>query len=219
MGVDGKGRLRGIAIGRNLHTIQLLSAWGFELGLIMVLDVPELGRTLIVLNMYQTYEDSVISGDSLFAKYIMSCDSLIMGGDLNFSIGEAKIQGDKARVDLLINYFFSKISRGILFNIEHVKLRPTWKNKRIKPYRIKKRLDRFLTSKKFVEISLRVREWVGSRQGSHHYPIFLDMVGDSQKLTNPFKFNSSQLSDEGFKAIIRKNWVPIDIEGCHVVEL
>ena len=84
-------------------------------------------------------------------------------GDPHFSIGEDKVWGDKARVDLLINYFFSKISRGILFNIEHVKLRPTWKNKRIKPYRIEKRLDRFLTSKNFVEIPLRVREWVESR--------------------------------------------------------
>ena len=84
----------------------------------MVLDVPELGRTLIVLNMYQTYEDSVHFWDSLFAKYIMSCDSLIMGGDLNFLIGEAEIQGNKARVDLLINYFVLKISRGSLIDIE-----------------------------------------------------------------------------------------------------
>ena len=56
----------------------------------------------------------------------MSCDSPMMEGDLNFSIGEAEVWGDKGRVDTLIKYFVLKISMGVLFNIELVKLRPTW---------------------------------------------------------------------------------------------
>ena len=47
-------------------------------------------------------------------------------GDLNFSIVEAEVWGDKGRVDKLIKYFVLKISMGVLFNIELVKLRPTW---------------------------------------------------------------------------------------------
>ena len=42
----------------------------------------------------------------------MSCDSPMMEGDLNFFIGEVEVPGDKARADLLISYFVSKISKG-----------------------------------------------------------------------------------------------------------
>ena len=109
----------------------------------------------------------------------MSYESLIIGGDLNFSIGATKVWGESAREDTLTHYFSSILSENDLIDIEPVKLRNTWRNKRMTPNVIEKRLGRFVILESFVKGPLRIRKWVGFGGDLDHFHIFLKMVGYS----------------------------------------
>ena len=82
--------------------------------------------------------------DNLFSKPFFSHDQLIVGGDLNFTLGVAKIWGPKAIPDPLSDFFKSHLTQLDLFDLDPIKLNPTWRNGRVGEDRIAKRLDRFL---------------------------------------------------------------------------
>ena len=71
---------------------------------------------------------------------------MIIGGDLNFSLGQVEVRGPHARVDLLTNYFTRKLVERNWLDIESCKLSPTWRNNRCGDGRVAKRLDRFLVT-------------------------------------------------------------------------
>lgn len=69
-----------------------------------------------------------------------------MGGDLNFTMDEAEIWGENARVDELSEYFRQALARVRVSDIPSPKLLPTWRNHRTGGSYIAKRLDRFLVA-------------------------------------------------------------------------
>ena len=77
---------------------------------------------------------------------------MIIGGDLNFSLGQAKVWGPHARADLLTDYFTQTLVERNWLDIEPIKLKPTWKNNRCGEGRVAKRLDQILVTKRVVDI-------------------------------------------------------------------
>ena len=71
---------------------------------------------------------------------------MIIGGDLNFSLGQAEIWGPNACPDFLTEYFSHRLIERNWLDIEPVKIKPTWKNNRCGERWVAKRLDRFLVS-------------------------------------------------------------------------
>ena len=70
------------------------------------------------------------------------CPYLVVGGDLNFSLGCSEIWGEKARVDSLSDFFSENLDAfGLVDVVPHV-LAPTWSNRRVGNENICKRLDR-----------------------------------------------------------------------------
>lgn len=63
---------------------------------------------------------------------------------MNFTLGASEIWGPLAIIDPLAYFFRSHMSRLDLFNLEPVKLNPTWRNRRSGEVRITKCLDLFL---------------------------------------------------------------------------
>jgi hypothetical protein len=97
-------------------------------------------------------------------------------GDLNFSFGRADIWGSTTQVDPLSNFFTQRLEEKGVFNIEPIKLNPTWRNKRVGEDRIAKRLDRFLLYEGLVNDHFRFRQRMGLKDDSNHFPFFLDMA-------------------------------------------
>ena len=69
---------------------------------------------------------------------------MIMGGDFNFSLGQAEVWGPHAWADILTDYFSEKLVERNWLDIEPIKLKATWRNNRCDDGGVAKRLDIFL---------------------------------------------------------------------------
>ena len=58
-----------------------------------------------MVNIYGPYRERLPFWDGIFSMSWWNSPDLIVGGDLNFSLGEAEIWGESARVDELTDYF------------------------------------------------------------------------------------------------------------------
>lgn len=88
-------------------------------------------------------------------------DNLILGGDLNLSIGYLESWGDHAQIDPLSDLFENVLEDHSLIDIPSVKLQPTWRNKRTGEDSLARRLDHFLIKKKLLGMGSNYRWWVG----------------------------------------------------------
>ena len=74
-------------------------------GLCVLLYSIELKLALCCVNVYGPYKDRERLWINPFKTDCLKSSKLILGGDLNFSVGFSKIWGVKAKVDIL-SYFF-----------------------------------------------------------------------------------------------------------------
>jgi hypothetical protein len=100
---------------------------------------------------------------------------VIIGGNLNFSLGEIEAWGPRTHADSQTDLFRHILSKGGLLDLAPLKLCPTWRNKRTGEDQITKRLDRFLIFDKILNQDLHYKQWVGSGGESNHSPILLDI--------------------------------------------
>ena len=103
--LDANGRSGGLAVGWRKCSVKLVNAWGMESVLGADLHCEELGFTLSVINVYGPYLNRVPFWDALLQNPLVSGDSLVLGGDFNFSLGHTEVWGPRARTDSLIDYF------------------------------------------------------------------------------------------------------------------
>ena len=88
----------------------------------------ELGITLSVINVYGPYLNRPPFWESLLQNPMVNGDSLVLGGDFNFYLGQNEVWGPCAHADSLTGFFVQKlVEKGLLY-IKPVKLRPTWRN-------------------------------------------------------------------------------------------
>lgn len=88
--------------------------------------------------------------------------SIILGGDLNFSLGDVEVWGPRARGDPHMDCFIHKLSDFEMMDVEPVKIKPTWRNKRVGEDCIAKCLYCFLVVGNFLELLLQLIQWVRS---------------------------------------------------------
>ena len=104
----------GLLLGwRNRHFL-FLNAWAMGSGLCVLLYSSELKLALCCVNVHGPYVDRERFWINLFKTDCLKSSKLILGGDLNFSIGFSKIWGVKAKVDIL-SYFFIRQMDGFGF--------------------------------------------------------------------------------------------------------
>jgi hypothetical protein len=213
IGLDAKGRSGGLAIGWNKNKVKMLNSWGFESGLGVEIVCADMGRYFTILNIYGPYQDRVPLWESLLWKSFISKDNMIIGGDLNFSLGAAEVWGPRARADPLMDFFCHSLSEAGLLDLAPLKLLPTWRNKQTREDRITKRLDRFLVSENLMNQPELIRQWIGCGGESYHSPILIDISGGPRKPPSPFKFNLAWLNEESFQSLVKRCWVPYDPTG------
>jgi hypothetical protein len=142
----------------------------------------------------------------LFTKKLLNTELLILGGNLNFSLGEVESWGPNAHLDNQAAYFRHLIDSKGIIDVAPPKMLLTWRNMRTREARVAKILDHFLISESFASFPFQFRQCVGSRGESDHSPIWLKLEGSPIKPAAPFKFNPSWLKDKSFQHLIRTNW-------------
>ena len=103
--LDANGRSGGLAVGWRKCCVKLVNAWGMDSVLGAELHSEELGFSLSVLNVYGPYLNRAPFWDSLLHHPLVNGDSLVMGGDFNFSLGQNEVWGSRARANSMTGFF------------------------------------------------------------------------------------------------------------------
>eukprot|EP00253_Pinus_taeda_P008879 PITA_08879 len=171
---------------------------------------PDFPFPITIVNVYGPCQGRDSFWEELMSKSVMKSQLMIMGGDLNFSLGRTEAWGPSAREDPLADFFHNLISENNLIDPSPVKLKPTWRNRRVGDDRIAKRLDRFLVAESITSKVPMIRQWVEELGNSDHFPIFLDLTNPPPKPLAPFKFNSTWLQDPTFCKMFNETWIHHD---------
>ena len=159
-----------------------------------------------LVNVYGPCSDREQFWNSLLTCSLISVPNLILGGDLNFSLGIAESWGPLASPDPLAKFFNSALSASNLVDIQTTKLQPTWRNRRTGSAALARRLDRFLIKQDLLPVLTRARQWVGSGGKSDHSPIYLEFECGPNRARPPFKFNSRWLRDPDYNQLVTRTW-------------
>ena len=173
--IDSTGHSGGIAIGVKEGRIKVTNQWGTKQVMGMEVLSPDFSLPISIVNIYGPCQGREIFWEDLMVKSSMKSSLLIVGGDLNFSIGRAEAWGPSAREDPLSIFFQNLLLDNNLSDPFPLKLKPTWRNRRAGEDRIAKRLDRFLLSEGLISKTSIFRQWVEEVGSSGHFPIFLDL--------------------------------------------
>ena len=98
---------------------------------------------------------------------------MIIGGDLDFTLGAHEIWGPKVRTYPLAIFFNNLLQNLKLIDLDPQKSKPSWTNRRVGEDRIAKRLDRFMLVENILDENLMFKQWLDSGVDSDHLPIFL----------------------------------------------
>ena len=89
--LDARGCSGGLVVGWKVKSIKVVSLWGMELVLGLKLQALDLQTTFIAINIYGPYLNRVPFWEGLFNNPLLCGESVILGGDLNFSLGHAEV--------------------------------------------------------------------------------------------------------------------------------
>lgn len=146
---------------------------------------------LRIINVYGPCSDRGTFWRTFLESDLLQVDNIIMGGDLNFSLGFYESWGHMAQVDSLSDTLTSLLEDHHWVDIPSARLQYTWSNNRSGEQGLARRLDRFLIKEALYTCLPRIRQWVGSGGISDHRPIYLEADGNNHKIKSPFKFNAA----------------------------
>jgi hypothetical protein len=142
-----------------------------------------------------------------------------LGGDLNFSLGFKEFLGSHVRSYPLSTYFTQKLDEHNILDIESDKFKPIWRNNRVGRRQHCKKIGSFLIEDTLLEKSFQLKQWIGHRGISDHYPIFLELRTRLDKTSTPFKFNRIWLNDQTFLKLVKENWQYYNLGSNETVSL
>jgi len=139
-----RGRYGGCVFGFNKKSIRVVNIWGCEGFLGFDLISPDIIMPLRLNNIYGPCHSREVFWERLFNAYFMQADNMIIGGNLNFSLGISKSWGNRAQTDPLTTFFEIMMDSHDLLNIDSENIVPTWRNRRTGEDALARRLDHFL---------------------------------------------------------------------------
>ena len=89
--LDAKGRSGGLAVGWKNNCVKMINSWGSEAMLGVEIFSEDLGISLSVINVYGPYINRAPFWESLLQNPLVKGDSVVLGGDLNFSLGHNEV--------------------------------------------------------------------------------------------------------------------------------
>ena len=142
--LDAHGRSGGCALGINCRTTRMINCWGRVGVLGMDIKFGHSKQEFTLINVYEPCLNRDAFWNSLLACSLLTLPHIILGGDLNFSLGIFEYWGTHAIPNPLAEFFSSKLEAVDLINIQTTKIQPTWRNRRTGDPALARRLDRFL---------------------------------------------------------------------------
>jgi len=203
MGIDATGRSGGLATGWRTKSIKLLNSRALNSCLGINIFVEGLGKEFGILNVYGPYLDITPFRETLLSLKILKVENLILGGDLNFSLGEAEVWGPSVHTNQITTRITHLLSTNGMLDITPWKLNPTWRNMNTGEARVEKQIDHFLMAKTLLEEAFQVRQWIGVGGISDHSPFWLILEGGTHKPPSPFKFNSTWFTNKSFHDLVQ----------------
>ena len=110
--VDASGKLGGLPLGWRTRSFHLLNAWAVGSGVCVSLLSIEINMDLCFVNIFGPYVERERLWINLLDLDCLKCEKLILGGDLNYSLGLSEIWVARARLDILSD-FFQKLWRTL----------------------------------------------------------------------------------------------------------
>eukprot|EP00253_Pinus_taeda_P016780 PITA_16780 len=185
--LDASGRSGGLAIGVNNRTAEIRNYFGGRNFIGLDISSHLVGRDIRVINVYGPCSDRANFWKNLLGSELFQADNILLGGDLNFSLGFSESWGHLAQVDSLTDSMTSLLEDHKWIDTPSARLQYTWSNNRSGEQSLARRLDRFLIKEPLYNNLPRIRLWVGSGGISDHRPIFLEAENSSHKIKSPFK--------------------------------
>jgi hypothetical protein len=106
--VDALGHSGGLVTDWKINIFSLTNYWGFDLGLGVSHHSPKLGKEINYLNIYKPYMNHLEYWDHLFSRTWLRKGQVILGSDLNFTLGGSKFWGPMTQVDSCRSFFLSR---------------------------------------------------------------------------------------------------------------
>lgn len=148
--LDASRRSRGLALGLNSRTIKIINSWGGPGHLGVDLLSAKLNTKIMLINVYAPCHQRAKLWAKLLSSELLREEPLILGGDLNFSIGHAESWGHHAQADHLSEFFEHILEVHNMVDHSLAKMNPTWRNNRVGEVSLSKRLDCFLIKESFL---------------------------------------------------------------------
>jgi hypothetical protein len=105
--------------------LKLLNSWELDSVLGGDFVVEGIGKEIRIINVYGPHTDRNTFWVNLLVNILLKNDLLILGGDLNFSLGEAESWGPSAHPDNQAGFFSHLLASNGLIDIAPLKLLPT----------------------------------------------------------------------------------------------
>lgn len=204
--LDASGRSGGLAIGVNNRMAEIQNHFGGRNFIGLDITSHQIGRDIRLINIYGPCTDHANFWRNLLGSELFNADNILLGGDLNFSLGFSESWGHHAQIDPLTDTLTSLLEDHRWIDIPSARLQYTWSNNRNGEQSLSRRLDRFLVKEPLYNVLPRIRQWVGTGGLSDHRPIFLEVENSSQKIKSPFKFNASWLLDPSYILLVQNYW-------------
>jgi hypothetical protein len=131
MGIHRCGCCRksgGLLTGWKSDSLQLTNSWAMQNVLGTLFFSPSHNLPFLFLNIYGPYANRKVFWDKLLPSPLLSFENIILGGDLNLTLGACEIWGSIAQADPLYEYFIKTLEDHKLFDPTPPKLSPTWRN-------------------------------------------------------------------------------------------
>eukprot|EP00253_Pinus_taeda_P034258 PITA_34258 len=218
LAIDADGRSGGLAIGYNPKSIRLDSSWGGQGFMGADIFLADLGLSLRIVNIYGPCQQRERFWRQFFNRNLMALDRIILGRDMNFSMGFRESWGSMVQVDTITEFMRNTLDQNDFIDIPMQKPLPTRRNRRVGASALARRLDRFLMKGPLIHQLHFYKQWVGTRGISDHSPILLEILGPHHKPKAPFKFNHVWLQDQDFTKLAKEKKAREDVQITHVEE-
>ena len=116
--LDAHGRSGGCALGINCRTTWMINCWGWAGVLGMDIKFGHYEQEFTLINVYRPCLNRDAFWNLLLACSLLTLPHIILGGDLNFSLGISKSWGTHAIPDPLADFFSSKLEVVDLIDIQ-----------------------------------------------------------------------------------------------------
>lgn len=164
-----------------------------------------------VLNVYGPYSGRRAFWDRLEATGLINDPSLILAGDLNFTLCPNEVWGSGRVADLLAGYFIDLFENSHLVDVVPHSLYPTWSNGRCGADYVGKLLDHFLMAEELCNLFGKYRSWSYAVGIFDHKAILLQLDFGIKPTSHPFKFNAGILKDPDFDSWFRETWEKLNL--------